>query len=106
MIKYTWKILDIDAKDGIIKSAKYFCSAQDEETVVETEGNWYFRDPEGKVTPYLDVTEKQVIEWINSEAIRDGKNLITSRLDEQIAALQNQKPVVAPWLPQVFTPEI
>ena len=106
MIKYTWKILDIDAKDGIIKSAKYFCQAQDDETVVETEGNWKFRDPEGEVAPYLEVTEQMVIDWINQEAVRDGKNLITSRLEEQLAALQNQTPVVAPWLPQVYTPNI
>lgn len=105
-MKYEWKILDIFAVDGIIKSAKYFCTATDGNTIVETEGNWYFRDPEGNVTNYADVTEEQVIGWINQEAIRDGKNLITSRLDEQVAALQNQKPVVAPWLPQVFTPEI
>lgn len=103
---YAWKILDIEAADGIIKSAKYYCSATQDDLTVETEGNWYFRDPEGKVTAYDQVTENQVIGWINQEAIRDGKNLITSRLDEQIEALKNKKPVVAPWLPQVFTPEI
>jgi hypothetical protein len=30
------------------------------------------------------------IDAINQEAIRDGKNLITSRLEEQLAALQDQ----------------
>jgi hypothetical protein len=103
---FEWKILDISAKDGVIKSAKYFCTLESEGCQVETEGNWKFRDPEGKVTPYEEVTEQMVIDWINQEAIRDGKNLITSRLEEQLAALQDQTPVVAPWLPQVYTPKI
>ena len=106
MIKFDWKILDLDAKNGIITSAKYFCRAEDEGVVVETEGNWYFKDPQGEKTPYDKVTEKQVIEWINSEAIRDGKNLITSRLEEQVVAQKTQKLVVPPCLPQTFTIKI
>lgn len=102
----TWEIRSIDAKDEVIKSAYYYCKLSQNGIEVETEGNWKFRDPEGKVTPYEEVTQEMVIDWINQEAIRDGKNLITSRLDEQIEALKNKKPVVAPWLPQVFTPEI
>lgn len=102
----TWKILEVQAKDDIIKAAKYFCAIEEDGLRVETEGNWKFRDPEGETTPYLEVTEQMVIDWINQEAIRDGKNLITSRLEEQLAALQDQTPVVAPWLPQVYTPKI
>ena len=103
---FEWKILDIQAKDDIIKAAKYFCSIENDGIRVETQGNWKFRDPEGEITPYLEVTEQMVIDWINQEAIRDGKNLITSRLEEQLAALQDQTPVVAPWLPQVYTPNL
>ena len=106
MIKFEWKILDIEAKNNTIKSAKYFCAAEENDLRVETEGNWKFRDPEGGFVEYADVTEQMVIDWINQEAIRDGKNLITSRLEEQLAALQDQTPVVAPWLPQVYTPNI
>ena len=102
-MKYKWKILDILADGETITAAKYHCETDD--PTVETEGFWYFKEPQAKV-PYLEITEQMVIDWINQEAIRDGKNLITSRLEEQLAALQNQKPVVAPWLPQVFTPEI
>ena len=103
---FEWKILDIDAKDGVIKSAKYFCAIEEDGLRVETEGNWKFRDPEGEFAAYESVTEQMVVDWINQEAIRDGKNLITSRLEEQLAALQDQTPVVAPWLPQVYTPKI
>lgn len=102
----TWNIRSIDAKDGVIKSAYYYCKLSQDGLEVETEGNWKFRDPEGEFAAYESVTEQMVIDWINQEAIRDGKNLITSRLEEQLAALQDQTPVVAPWLPQVYTPKI
>ena len=106
MAKFDWKILELSAKNEIITSAKYFCALEEDGLRVETEGNWKFRDPEGEMVPYSEVTEQMVIDWINQEAIRDGKNLITSRLEEQLSALQDQTPVVAPWLPQVYTPNI
>ena len=102
----TWEIRSISAKDEVIKSAYYYCKLSQDGIEVETEGNWKFRDTEGDMIPYGEVTQQMVIDWINQEAIRDGKNLITSRLEEQLAALQDQTPVVAPWLPQVYTPKI
>ena len=106
MIKFDWKILNIEASGHTIKAAHYYCAIEEDGIKVETEGRWKFRDPEGSFVEYGDVTEQMVIDWINQEAIRDGKNLITSRLEEQLAALQDQTPVVAPWLPQVYTPKI
>lgn len=103
---FQWKILNIQTVDNIIKAAHYHCAIEEDGIKVETEGHWKFRDPEGSFVEYADVTEQMVIDWINQEAIRDGKNLITSRLEEQLAALQDQTPVVAPWLPQVYTPKI
>ena len=41
---------------------------------------------------------------IEEETMKDGINLIKSRLEEQLVNLENNKTVVAPWLPQVFTP--
>ena len=104
MNKIEWKILDITADGELITSAKYHCQIIGSETV-ETEGFWYFESPT-LATPFDQVTENMVVEWIKAETIRDGKNLITSRLQEQLTEIENKKPVVAPWLPQVFTPEI
>ena len=104
MTKFTWKITEITADQETITSAKYHCSCGDD-PVVETEGYWYFNEPKAKV-PFADVTEDMIVEWINSEAIRDGKNLITSRLEEQLEALTHKSVAVLPWLPQKFVPEI
>jgi hypothetical protein len=102
---FTWKILEISAADELITHAKYRVAAQDGELVVETEGNWWFSDKILK-KPFPEVTEDDVISWIEKETTQSGVNIIKSRLVEQLATLQSQKKVVAPWLPQVFTPEI
>lgn len=101
---YVWKILDVYADSGAITSAKYFCSVSDGKNTVETEGYWNF--PEAKaVIPFGEVTEEMIVKWIEDGATVDGKNIIKSRLEEQLQSIA-AKPVPAPWLPQTFTPEI
>lgn len=41
---------------------------------------------------------------MNYETMKDGINLIKSRLEEQLNVVNSNETVVAPWLPQVFTP--
>jgi len=102
MIHFTWKILNISAENEIITHAKYFVTASEDDRLVETEGNWWFNYPVN--TPFLDVTEEMVVSWIEKETMRDGVNIIKSRLEEQLNTLNVNNTVVAPWLPQVFTP--
>jgi hypothetical protein len=105
MTIYNWKILEISAENEIITHAKYSVIAQDENYFVETEGNWWFANPILEV-PFSEVTEEMVLFWIEKETIKDGINLIKSRLEEQLNVIKTQKTVIAPWLPQVFTPNI
>ena len=90
-----WKILEIQAEGDLITGARYFCSKNG----VETEGWWKFAEP-ALNTPFADVTEEMVIGWVNA----DIGAQVEARLDEQAAV--TQRVVVAPWLPQVFTPSI
>jgi hypothetical protein len=90
-----WKILDIQADGDLITGARYFCSKNG----VETEGWWNFAEPVLNI-PFADVTEEIVIAWVT----RDIGVQVQARLDEQAATVA--KTVVAPWLPQVFTPSI
>jgi hypothetical protein len=62
--------------------------------MVETEGHWYFSDKEVK-TNFSDVKEADVINWIKSESMQNGINIIESRLEEQLASLQNEQKVKA-----------
>ena len=100
---FTWKILEVSAKDGVITHARYHVTATQDNKSVETEGNWYFDCPTAKV-PFDQVTEEMVASWIEGEAVKDGKWHITARLQEQLEAMENK--VIPPWQPQVFKPEI
>ena len=89
------KILDIQAKDGVITAAKYLCWIAE----IETEGWWHFNEPGDKA--FSEIQESDVIEWIKAEA----GDMIETNLNRQLEALKLPKSV-APWLPQTFTPEI
>jgi len=102
-MNYVWKILEIYADDGLITSVKYLCSVNDGDNIVETEGYWSF--PEAGTVPFAEVTEEMIAKWIEDSSMVDGKNVIKSRLVEQLESL-SKKPVPAPWLPQVFVPEL
>jgi hypothetical protein len=104
MPTYKWTIKDIQAEDGRITSAKYHVIAEADDLSVDTEGNWFFDSPAS--VPFDQVTEEMVIGWIEGLSMRDGKCVIKSRLDEQLQALASRKAVIAPWLPQVFTPDL
>jgi hypothetical protein len=90
-----WKILDIQADGDLITAARYFCAKNG----VETEGWWNFAEPV-LTTPFAEVTEEMVIGWVKN----DIGVQVEARLDEQAALAP--RTVVAPWLPQVFTPSI
>jgi hypothetical protein len=103
---YEWKIISVEAPDGeLITEARYHVSLEDTGKVVETEGNWFFRDYVATV-PFANVTEEMVVEWIKQATSKDGRNQIEARLDEQMFEIRTKQDVVAPWLPQVFTPQI
>ena len=97
---FSWKIREVFAENDVITHVKYFVSNDQ----VETEGYWYFDNPIAK-TPFADVTEEVIIEWIKKDAQTDGKCHIIANLEAQLAQL-DKKPVPAPWQPQVFKPEI
>ena len=92
-----WKITDIHANDGMIVSAKYHVKHIDGDTV-ETEGYWHFSEF-GNV-PFDQVTEEMVIEWIKQA---DVENKIETNILKQMNQPQR---VIAPWLPQTFTPQL
>ena len=101
MTTYKWKIHEIDATEGLITEVKYSVLARDIDLTVETEGYWRFGNPVmGK--PLLEVKEEDVIAWVKADSMREGVNIIESRLEEQLANLAKDK-VKLPWVPQVFT---
>jgi len=102
---YKWQINELSAENGLITHAKYHLTLSDDTNSVETEGNWWFKNPVLNI-PFDQVTEENVISWLENDAIKDGVNVIKSRLEEQLAILEKSNVVVPPWKPQVFTPNV
>ena len=99
MINYQFKILETIIVDGILKSVKYWCKATDEANSVETEGNWKMR------TMYVmgeDISEHQVIHWLDLDTTENGKHLIKYRLQEQLDALRSAVNTKPPWAVDTF----
>ena len=99
-MNFKWKITDLEAADGVIKSAKYFIEATHGNNKVETEGYCYFR--EFGDTPLAEVTETQVIQWIKDLTTEEGVCHITQRLEEQLNSIGGQAAVDLPWRPKTF----
>jgi len=102
MINYNWQILKIFAKNEIITEVQYKLSGNNQKIIIETEGIYLFKDPV-LIVPFLEVTEEMIISWIEKETIINGQSHIKSGIEKQFNSLENIE-VVAPWLPQVFTP--
>jgi len=102
---YLWKILEVFATDEVITGVKYHLTGSEDNISIETEGYFNFNEPSIK-TPFLEITEDIIIGWIEQDAVIDGENHIKKGIENQVKALKSHKPTPAPWLPQVFKPEI
>lgn len=96
-----WKILEIKAEGELITAARYFCAKAKDDLQADTEGWWHFAEPKLTI-PFAEVTEEIVVKWV-TDAIG---SMVENRLAQQLEALESNKTVVAPWMPQVFTPNI
>lgn len=103
-MEFNWKILDIEATDGVISSAKYYCSVNDGDNTVETEGYASFDTNLAKVK-FEKVKESMVIDWVKEALTQNEECLVEKRLLEQLSNLSKNK-VIPPWKPQIFTPKL
>ena len=93
-----WQILSVEETDGIITSAHYRVTARCYEQTVQTEGHWAFPDAEANLL-YEKVRQTDIISWIE----QGSKGAISTNLENQLLALNKEKPVL-PWLKTAFTP--
>lgn len=99
MINFNWTLFGITEN---CTSAEYLLSASDGINSVESFGNHVFKD--GTVTiPFSQITEQNIIEWINKDLTQDGVNPLKLNLENQLNALKNNKKVDFPWLTGTFT---
>ena len=93
-----WKILSIEQTDGLITHAEYFVSLNG----VEHQGTHAFLGKEIK-TPFDEIKEQNIIDWIIQETTQDGINLIQSNLEKQL--VQKGKTSL-PWVFKTFKPNL
>ena len=100
-IMYTWKINKISADGELITHAFYEVSAFDGEFKVNLSGNHWFSDKILK-KPFVEITQQDIINWIEQETTVNGENTIKIDLQKQLDAMKNDQSTALPWLPKTF----
>jgi len=102
-MEYKWKILDlINENDKIM--VRYHLTIDDDQNSVDTEGNHIFSN-ELINKNFAEITEKDLIGWLESDTTKDDVNRLKSNLEKQLKALETAKKVDFPWLANTFTVE-
>ena len=104
MTTYAWSIQQMDrlTSDGFVVTVHYNVSAVDGDYSASTYGTvGYTEQPGEQYTPYDQLTEQQVVGWVQESL---GKDTVEASLDSQIEAQKN--PVQEsgmPWAPAPVT---
>jgi hypothetical protein len=100
---YTWKVVSMSVlpKQGgetdVVVLSTYNVTGTKDETIVSIDGMFQqFTYTGGAFTPYEDLTEEQVIGWIQSALGENGVNSIYACIDGQINSILNPPPTPQP----------
>lgn len=104
---FKWEPLELFASENKLISVRYKITATDGKYSVESEGNLTFL-PDTVSKPFSDITEADIVHWIEKDTTNDGINLIKCNLEEQIQKLKIAdelaiNKVDMPWLAGTFT---
>ena len=95
-----WSIISMETQkqlDGltdVVISANWMCN--DDDNIVRNTGTVVFNPPQATFTPYDQLTQMQVLQWV-FDVLGEGEVLsIEANLDTQLAYQQNPPVVVLP----------
>jgi hypothetical protein len=100
MTTTNWHIanLERETSDGYVFTAHYTVDAKDDTYSAGAYGSIGLERPEGSLIPFADLTEEQVIEWVQEklgdEAVANVEAALQSQIDEQ---RQPTKAAGVPW---------
>lgn len=86
---YQWNVVQMDrlTSDGFVVTVHYTVNAVDGDYTASTYGIvGYTEQPDEQYTPYADLTEAQVVGWVQESL---GKDTVEAGLVEQIEAHKN-----------------
>jgi hypothetical protein len=103
--KYEYKVTDLQRnKDGTVVAASFTITASDGTDSNTHNYHTAFTAPKGDVTPYADITESKVVEWImamfdtkDDDGVRH--NAHEDQADAELAAFKDRNQVKSgtPW---------
>ena len=98
-MNFTWNVVQMDrlTSDGFVVTVHYTVNAVDGQLSASTYGTVGYTQ-EGSFTPFADLTQAEVIGWVQESL---GKDTVEASLTAQIEAQKN--PVQETGLPWVST---
>jgi hypothetical protein len=87
-MQYNWNVVQMDrlTSDGFVVTVHYNVSAVDGEFTASTYGTVGYTQGEGSYVPYADLTEAEVVGWVQESL---GKDTVEEGLAAQIEAQKN-----------------
>jgi myo-inositol-hexaphosphate 3-phosphohydrolase len=97
-MNYQWNVVQMDrlTSDGFVVTVHYTVNAVDGDYTASTYGTVGYTQGEGSYVPYAELTEAEVVGWVQESL---GKDTVEASLTAQIEAQKNpvQKAGV-PWV--------
>ena len=95
-MNFTWNVVQMDrlTSDGFVVTVHYTVNAVDGDYNASTYGTVGYTQGEGSYVPYADLTQEQVVGWVQDSL---GKDTVEASLTAQIEAQKN--PVSESGLP-------
>jgi hypothetical protein len=95
-MNYQWNVVQMDrlTSDGFVVTVHYTVNAVDGDYTASTYGTVGYTQGEGSYVPYADLTEAEVVGWVQESL---GKDTVEEGLEEQIELEKN--PVQETGLP-------
>jgi hypothetical protein len=97
-MEFNWNVVQMDrlTSDGFVVTVHYTVNAVDGEYTASTYGTVGYTQGEGSYVPYADLTQAEVVGWVQESL---GKDIVEENLAAQIEAQKN--PVQETGLPWV-----
>jgi myo-inositol-hexaphosphate 3-phosphohydrolase len=96
-MEYNWNVVQMDrlTSDGFVVTVHYTVNAVDGEYTASTYGTVGYTQGEGSYVPYADLTEAEVVGWVQESL---GKDTVEEGLAAQIEAQKNPvQEAGVPW---------
>jgi len=96
-MNYQWNVVQMDrlTSDGFVVTVHYTVNAVDGEFTASTYGTVSYAQGEGSYVPYADLTEAEVVGWVQESL---GKDTVEEGLAAQIEAQKNPvQEAGVPW---------